>query len=220
MGDKQLYIFDLDGTIVNAFPAIVVSMNNTLEKLGYPTADPQKIVRAVGAGNASLLKTFFREDDFEAARQIYRDDHVSRLPAQVCLLPGALKLLENLRARSRKLAVATNRPRETADILLEATGIADWFQLVLCGEEVPRPKPAPDILFEILGRLAVPSGQAVYFGDMNIDTLTGKEAGVTTVIVTTGPLSREELEPGRPDFLIDSLDEVFGLKTLFPDGAP
>lgn len=208
LAGKELYIFDLDGTLVDAYPAIVGSINQARRRLAYPPAEAKEIIRAVGNGNDALLRTFFSERDFPAARAAFREDHLVRLPRLVRLLPGARALLTDLREARCRLAVATNRPRETADIIITATAIAPLFDLVLCGEEVARPKPAPDILHALMERLAVPASRTAYFGDMTIDANTGRQAGVTTVIVTTGSSTRDEIEASRPDLVVDNLAAV------------
>jgi phosphoglycolate phosphatase len=205
---KNAFIFDLDGTLIDAYPAIVASLNHTLEKLGRRPAPAGDIIRAVGLGNDSLLETFVPTGAIARARQIYRRHHVACLPAAARPLPGALALLETLKRGGARLAVATNRPAETAEIMTAACGMKAFFNVMLSGEDVPRPKPAPDILVEILGRLGLPPEAAVYFGDMDIDAQTGRAAGVETVIVTTGSSTRAEIEAERPGLVLDSLEAL------------
>ena len=204
---KKLFIFDLDGTLLDAYSAIVESMNYTLQRLNYPQADPARIIRAVGYGNYGLLKMFIRDQDLPVAKEIYRQHHQSNLYGKVFLMPGSLTLLQNLRTKGKLLAVATNRPRDTALLLLEILGIVDYFDRVLAGEEVKNPKPAPDIILALLEYFQVSKRETVFVGDMTIDAQTGRAAGVDTVIVTTGSSTREEIEAVKPGYIIDSLGD-------------
>ena len=213
---KKLFIFDLDGTLLNAYPAIIESMNYTLRRLKYPQVEPIEIIRAVGYGNYGLLKMFVKEEDVSAAKEIYREHHQNNLRGKVSLLPGALSLLQILRAKGKLLAVATNRPADTALRLLQVTEIDHYFDRVLAGEEVKSPKPAPDIILALLDYFQVSRKGTLYLGDMTIDAQTGAAAGVETVIVTTGSSTREEIEAANPDLIINSLEEFpslrFGIK--------
>ena len=202
---KKLFIFDLDGTLIDAYPAIVESMNYTLKKLRYPEAEPEKIIRAVGTGNDGLLKEFLPEKEIPEARQIYREHHKKNLAGKISLLPGALALLQNLKTKGKILAVASNRPKETAVLLIKILGLEDYFDRVLTGEEVREPKPAPDILMALLEYFKVSKEEAVYVGDMDIDAQTGAAAGVKTIIVVTGSSTREESGAAKPDLILDSL---------------
>jgi len=59
----KLIIFDLDGTLVDAYPAIISSFNYTMQKLNYPVQDVLTIRRAVGWGDENLLRPFIKEKD-------------------------------------------------------------------------------------------------------------------------------------------------------------
>ena len=204
---KKLFIFDLDGTLINAYPAIVESMNHTLRRLNHPEAEPERIIRSVGMGNDGLMKKFFSEQEVPEARQIYREHHKNNLLGKISLLPGALTLLQGLKVKGKLLSVASNRPSETAKLLIQLTGIDDYFDRVLTGEEVSQPKPAPDIILALLNYFQLSPEEALYVGDMDIDAETGASAGVKTVIVTTGSSTREEIEAAKPDLVIDSLED-------------
>ena len=204
---KKLFIFDLDGTLINAYPAIVESMNHTLRRLNHPEAEPERIIRSVGLGNDGLMKKFFSDQEVPEARQIYREHHRNNLVGKISLLPGALTLLRNLKTKGKLLAVASNRPAETASLLIKILEIEVYFDRVLTGEKVSQPKPAPDILIALLDYFQVSREEAVYVGDMDIDAETGTAAGVKTVIVVTGSSTREEIEVAKPDLILDSLKD-------------
>ena len=207
---KKLFIFDLDGTLINAYPAIVESMNHTLRRMNHPEADPERIIRSVGMGNDGLMKKFFSDREVPEARQIYREHHRVNLVGKISLLPGALALLRNLKAKGKLLAVASNRPAETASLLIKILEIEVYFDRVLTGEAVSQPKPAPDILIALLDYFQVSREEAIYVGDMDIDAETGAAAGVKTVIVVTGSSAREEIETLKPYRILNSLED-------FPD---
>jgi AHBA synthesis associated protein len=158
-------------------------------------------------GNDGLMKKFFPDWEVPEARQIYREHHRVNLTGKISLLPGALSLLQNLKAKGKLLAVASNRPTETASLLLKILEIEVYFDRVLTAEEVAQPKPAPDILIALLDYFQVSREEAVYVGDMDIDTETGAAAGVKTVIVVTGSSPREDIEAAGPDLILDSLED-------------
>ncbi|MFH0796906.1 MAG: HAD family hydrolase [Candidatus Omnitrophota bacterium] len=204
---KKMFIFDLDGTLINAYPAIVESMNYTLRQMNYPPSEPEKIIRAVGLGNDGLFRVFLREEDISQARDIYRQHHKTHLKGKISLLPGALDLLKRLKSSGKILSVASNRPAETALLLISVLEITSYFDRVLTGEEVTNPKPAPDILLALLSHFRILPEDALYVGDMTIDAQTGASAGIETVIVTTGSSTPEEVKAADPYLIITSLLE-------------
>jgi phosphoglycolate phosphatase len=205
MRQYRLVIFDLDGTLINAYPAIIRSFNHTMRSLGYPPQDARTICRAVGGGDTALLKPFLQQRDLAQAQAVYRRHHARALLRWSYLFPGVKDLLKRLRSRGLLLAVASNRPSRFALILLRHLGIAQSFDYILCGDQVARNKPNQLMLRMIMRRLKVTPAETVYVGDMTIDIKTGTRAGVQTVAVATGSSTRAELARAKPDALITDI---------------
>ena len=75
----KLVAFDLDGTLVNAYPAIVKSFNFTMRKMGRPGQSDLTIRRAVGWGDTNLIRPFVSRDDLDEAMATYRNHHKTSL---------------------------------------------------------------------------------------------------------------------------------------------
>jgi phosphoglycolate phosphatase len=207
----KLVIFDLDGTLVDAYKAVAWSLNHALVHMGYPPVDAYTIKRTVGRGDRHLLGNFIAADDLDKALSIYRQHHARALKTGTSFLPGAKKLLEELKARGYTLAIASNRPTRFTHIILKHLCIQGLFDYVLCGDKLERPKPAADILEQILTRFSVIAGEALYVGDMTIDVQTGRAAGVKTVAVLTGSSTAEEIDEIKPFKVIHDVYEVAGI---------
>jgi phosphoglycolate phosphatase len=205
---KDLFIFDLDGTLMDAYQAIWASLTHTLDAFGYPPVDYEVAKHAVGMGDKHFVTKFFKPADVEQARRIYRDHHLSIIHDKVFLMPGAGELLAFLTARGKFLAVASNRPRETGRSIIRQLDIEHYFQRVVFADMVARPKPSPDVVEAITSFFGAARQQALFVGDMDIDVNTGKNAGVDTVAVATGSSSHEELKACGPDCLCLSLHEL------------
>ncbi|HOU35675.1 MAG TPA: HAD-IA family hydrolase [Candidatus Omnitrophota bacterium] len=207
----RLIIFDLDGTLINAYPAIIDSFNFTMAAVGLPARDSITIRRAVGWGDRNLLKPFVPPKKLAAALSIYRRHHAKALVKYSRLFPGVKSLLLGLKKRSFLLAVASNRPTRFSRILLRHLGIVEYFDLVLCGDKVTYMKPHPQILRTIMARLGVPRDQTLYVGDMDVDAQTGRRAGVRTIMVPTGSSTLPELEKEHPYAIIPCVKALASL---------
>ncbi len=207
----RLIIFDLDGTLIDAFGPVSESLNYAMQQLGYPQQDQEVIKRSVGWGERKLLARFVRPEDIERIIAIYRSHHVQTLPRGTRFLPGAEELLKRLVLSGYKLAVATNRPQWSSTVILDCLGIRSLFSHMVCGDTIANPKPAPDMLHEILGRLGVISDAAIFVGDMALDMETGNRAGIKTIGVTTGTMTREELQALQPYRIVDTVSEVWDI---------
>ncbi len=204
----KLIIFDLDGTLINAYPAIMESFNSTMHKLGYPKQDALIIRKSVGWGDENLLEPFIKEKDLKKSLYLYRRHHRLSLIKKSRLFPGTLDLLKRLKRRGYKLAVASNRPTKFSWILIRHLKLKRFFDYVLCADRLKHIKPHPEILNKIMGKLSVKPAQALYIGDMNIDAQAGRRAKVKTVIVTTGSSTKKEIKKERPYRIIGKITDL------------
>jgi phosphoglycolate phosphatase len=203
----KLIIFDLDGTLVNAYPAVSQSVNYTLNALGFAPRTHAEIKRSVGGGDRKLMVHFVGEELADRAIAIYRPHHTRALAVKgaVKLLPGALGTLKYLKGKGYKIAIASNRPTKFTRIILKVLGILAFFDIVLCADRADRPKPYPDMLLAIVKRLRFEKNEVLYVGDMTIDINCGHRAGIPVVAVSTGSSSKKELKDLKPWGFIDKM---------------
>jgi phosphoglycolate phosphatase len=209
----KLVIFDLDGTLVDAFTAISDSINFMLRRMGLSPRSHLEVKRSVGWGVDSLVSGFVAKEDVKEALAIFRGHHDRRLRRNIRLLPGVKTLLPFLRKQGCTLAIASNRPSKFCRIILEALDVDGYFDHMVCGDEVRRPKPHPDMLKVILRRSACRRQEALYVGDMTVDVVSARRAGIFSVAVPTGSCTLSELESERPGMLIHRISQV---REFFP----
>jgi len=209
MKNIRIVIFDLDGTLIDAYQAITSSFDYTMQKFGAPKQTRLVIRRAVGRGDGNLLKPFINAKDLMKALIVYRRHHRLSLVKESRVLPGAVSLLTYLKKKGYKLAVASNRPSRFSWILIRHLKLKKYFDYVLCADKLRHRKPHPDILNRVMRRFSLRAQQALYVGDMHIDVETGRRAGVKTVIVTTGSSSEKEVKKERPYRIIKRLADLF-----------
>ena len=117
------------------------------------------VKRHVGRGPAHLLGCTVGVGDLEANIAAYKIHHPSVLRSGTSLLPGAAEVLRSLHGSGLRLAVCSNKPVRFTRELLAILEVASYLDVVLGPEDVPRPKPAPDMLLAALPRLGVPAAE-------------------------------------------------------------
>jgi phosphoglycolate phosphatase len=207
-----LFIFDLDGTLVDTLEDITASVNFTLQKLGRPVISVDKVREYVGDGMTMLLLRALggRDELIEDAKGVFTVHHSRNLAARSRLYPGVRETLEHF--RSLPLAVVTNKVREFSVPLLDGLGILPYFMSVIGADAGLPLKPAPDAFLSILRETGVPPELAAVVGDGTTDIAAGRAAGITTCAVTYGFRSEAQLRAAGPDHVIHAFPE---LKTLF-----
>ncbi len=204
----RLIIFDLDGTLVDAYSAIISSFNYTMQRLKLPAQDALIIRRAVGWGDENLLRPFIKEKDKSCALSIYRKHHKLALLKESRLFPRVYKLLVYLKNKGYRVAVASNRPSRFSWILIRDLKREKYFDYILCADKLKHIKPHPEIINRIMQRLHLSSEQTLFVGDMTIDAQAGRCAKVKTIIVTTGSSTKTEIKKEKPYRIIDRISEL------------
>jgi phosphoglycolate phosphatase len=208
MRDIKLIIFDLDGTLVDAYGAIIQSFNYTMDRLNYPAQKAGVIRRAVGWGDENLLRPFVAEKDLPRALSIYRSHHKQALLRKSRLFPRVHRVLAYLKKKGYSLAVASNRPTRFSWILIRHLKLKKYFAYIVCADRLNHLKPRPYLLNNIMQKFKLKPAQAAYIGDMVIDAQAGEAAKVKTIIVSTGSSSRREIKREGPYRIIGKISEV------------
>jgi 2-phosphoglycolate phosphatase len=208
VSDFAAVIFDLDGTLIDSYPAIAASVNHVRSLYALKPFSVEEVTRHVGRGAARLLQETVGQGDMAANLEAYRQHHPTVLRSGTRLLPGAKETLFALKHSGRKVGICSNKPIAFTRELIGQLGLAEALDVVLGPEDVGRHKPAPDMLIEAMSRLGVSPEQTLYVGDMTVDIETARAACVRVWVVTTGSDTPEALRQARPDRMLANLDEA------------
>ena len=206
----KVVIFDLDGTLVNAYRAVYLSVNHVLKVLNFPQQSYVDIKAAVGLGDKQLLAHYVGDENKTKAIKLYRAHHEGALVAKggVIFLPQVKTLLAHLKKQGYILVIATNRPEKFTHIILKKLSMTHYFDMVLCADKTKMPKPNPGMLLKVIKHYKVFKSQVLFVGDMDIDVNTGKKAGINTVAVATGSTSLSKLKILHPYRIINRIGQL------------
>ncbi len=201
-------MFDLDGTLIDSYDAIAASVNYVRVHWGLAPLSVAEVRRFVGRGAELLLRdTVDRGTETENVK-LYKDHHTTVMIPLTRVLPEVRETLETLHDRGLLLAVCSNKPVAFSRELLDYLDLSRFLKNVVGPENAPRPKPAPDMLNVVVRQLETPPGEVLYVGDMVIDILTGRSAGIAVWAVPTGSEDVEKLIEARPDRMLHSFGEL------------
>ena len=194
---KQLVIFDLDGTLLDTLDDLADAVNWALKQEQLPRRTREEVRAFVGNGIRNLIERAVPAGT-EAAQTDrvfagFKARYAGHCADKTRPYPGILELLARLRAEGIRTAVVSNK----ADFAVQ-TLCRDYFPgLVDCavGERAGIPKkPAPDSVHEVLRALKISREQAVYVGDSEVDVVTARNAGMDGILVLWGFRDRQTLE--------------------------
>ncbi len=208
MCEIKSVIFDLDGTLVDAYAAITASFNYAMRKLGYPAQGARVIRKSVGRGDINLFIPFVKKKDLCGAVSAYRRHHRFALLRGARLYHHSRAVLSYLKNKGYRLAVASNRPTSFSRIIIRHLKLVKYFDYMLCADKLKYGKPHPEILRRILDKFSLKKEEALYVGDMGVDAQAGRRAGIKTVIVTGGSSTKVEIKKEHPFLVIDNIKEL------------
>jgi HAD superfamily hydrolase (TIGR01509 family) len=218
-----VFVFDLDGTLVDSVYQHVLAWREALEVAGIELA-VWRIHRRIGMSGGLLVNALGRETGRHLTTEEVahlQSEHArayARQVGQVRPLPGARELLAYLSRASVPWAIATSGRLAAARPALDVLGLpAD--AVVVTRDAVERAKPDPDLFVTAAGRLGVDVTDAVVVGDSVWDLLAAHRARALGVGLLSGGYGQDELERAGayrvyqdPADLLRHLDEV-GVRT-------
>ncbi|MCK4995225.1 MAG: HAD family hydrolase [Candidatus Omnitrophica bacterium] len=207
--EKKLFIFDLDGTLADAYKAIEKSLNFTRSEMGFAPVSFEIVKKNIGNGDKNFVACFFSKDNLDKALAIYRAHHKKSLKKYAKLKPCARMLLYNLKRKKKLVALATNRPSYYTNIVLTSLSVKKYFDYVLCADDIKSLKPNPKILKMIFKKLNIKKVDAVFVGDMDVDMETAKRAGVDAVFTIGGSSSVGDVKSYKNKKIVYSLRKFF-----------
>jgi HAD superfamily hydrolase (TIGR01549 family) len=190
-GKTTAVLFDIDGTLVDTNYLHSVAWRRAFVDCGIdmPTA---RVHRMIGAGGPVLLRELVGEER-EDVKDRWRE-HFDRLKPEIRAFPGAADLLRAVASRGAKVVLASSSEEKDVEALLEAIGADDALSGVTSSGDVDEAKPDPEVFQTALETAGSAADDAVVVGDTVWDIEAARRAGLQTVCLLTGGISRCELE--------------------------
>jgi phosphoglycolate phosphatase/AHBA synthesis associated protein len=173
-------LFDMDGVLLKSEEAWAHVVAAAGEHFRGRPVTREEFQPTFGQGTEADVRVFALRCTPAELNRFYIE-HFPRYAEHVWVNPEARGLLETLGAQGLGRAVVTNTVSPLAATLLEAARLTDCFEYVACADQVPRSKPAPDLVLHALERLRVAAGEALMVGDSRYDQGAAGAAGVRFV---------------------------------------
>jgi HAD superfamily hydrolase (TIGR01509 family) len=178
-------IFDMDGTLFDTERVALECWHEAFKRrsVHVPHNDLETVIGLDWKGTRDFLGNFVPpdasfEDFLESARDI-RKRYIGQhgLPVK----SGANELLSLLRDRGIKLGLATTTHSERTEENLKAARIEEYFQIIVCGDQVERYKPHPDIYLKALAGLKSAAHDSIALEDSDHGIQSAYAAGLRVI---------------------------------------
>lgn len=213
-GMNPLLVFDLDGTLIDSAPDIVVAVNRTLANHSKPTLSAETIISHIGEGLKKLIADVFASDDLDPGTlmgleaeflQIYEEEMLEK----TSIFPGVERFLESYQG---PMAIVTNKNELPAKKIIKHLGLDrfPWVE-VFGADSLAERKPSPLPLQTVM-RLAGHTPQNTFMiGDGIPDMVSAQRADVPSIAIQFGYTTQQILETYSPKAVLSHYDELADL---------
>lgn len=210
-------VFDLDGTLIDSRHDIAAAVNHTLVSSGRAPLPLDVVASFVGDGAIAMIQRATQleqtDPEFALLHDRFRAYYTAHATDYTEVYPGVRETLVRLSRTNLRVALCTNKPRQTTERVLDELELERFFEVVVCADDLAFKKPHPAPLLYIAERLAVQPHECVMVGDGPQDVLCGRAAGALTLGVTYGIKPAHEVSAAGPDALLHSLDDLWSFLT-------
>lgn len=212
MSKYDVILFDLDGTISNSKEGITKCVQYALSKFGIEEPDLDALEHFIGPPlRDEFTKAYgFSEEEAEKATAIYRERYEPIGIYETYMYPGILELLKELKKKGKTVGLATSKPQEMAEEVLNYFGITEYFDYVMGAEKVGPRQSKTDVLLELFKIMELPEEKSnvVLIGDTCFDVKGAGNVGIDCIGVSFGYGKRSELLEAGAVFVVDDTKEL------------
>ncbi|MDQ7085374.1 MAG: HAD family hydrolase [Sulfurovum sp.] len=190
---KKLFIFDMDGTLVNSSLTIANAINYVRQNLGFEPMDKAYILSRVNDHSINPAQVFYHAKVFDKSHEKWFSEYYSKNhKRELVLYEGIKPLLLALKAKGYTLAVATNAYRISTLESLRYLEIEPLFDAIVCADDVNQAKPHADMLIKILEDLGISTKESLFVGDGSRDKMASDKAKIDYIMVDWGFSEHED----------------------------
>ena len=203
MKQKFTVLFDLDGTLVDTAPDLMLAHNYVMKKFGYPTKSTKEIRNLVGKGAGVMIgrsiwgqakKEFSKVNDEKIKKEMVRefvDYYGKNIIKESTLINGVQEFLKWCKKQNISMAVCTNKQEHLSNELLKKIGIYNYFEYVAGSDTFDYCKPDPRHLTSVVEILNGDLKKTIMIGDSETDANAAKSANIPIILLEDGYTERK-----------------------------
>ncbi|EPR72996.1 Phosphoglycolate phosphatase [Winogradskyella psychrotolerans RS-3] len=218
--DKDLIIFDFDGTLINSIPDLTLAVNKMLKHYSLHRLTIEQVTPYIGNGAKPLVRRAleYRMQDkalpetlLKDAYEIYLGAYKEAICIDTFMYPGVLETLKSLDKKGYKMAICTNKPFGFIEPILDTLEITTYFKRWIGEDSLAEKKPSAAPLLHLVKELNTTIEKSIMVGDSKNDILAAQNANMDSIGVSYGYNYNENIADYKPTLVVDEFAELLKL---------
>lgn len=212
---RQLILFDLDGTLVDSAHDLYRAMNMSLNIMQLPSVTEEQVRVWIGKGSSLFCESVLRHlvgKVMPAQHQELLSTFLEIYNADPCIdtvpFPGILEFLAWAKAEGKTLICVTNKPERPACSILDTLKMSQYFTDTIGGDRFAERKPHPRQLLHCVEHYQVAKEQVLLIGDSCNDIEAARRAGIDCIVVSYGYNHGEDIADSQPQQIVSDLRDL------------
>ncbi|MFD0676840.1 MULTISPECIES: HAD hydrolase-like protein [unclassified Paenibacillus] len=214
MGNFDLVLFDLDGTLTDSSEGIANGIQYALSKFGMREESKERLIQWIGPPLLDTFRTYYRFDEQKArqAEMYYRDYYTRKGMYENTVFTGIPQMLDELQQAGTQMLVATSKSAPIAKSILQHFRLRSFFKMVAGSDlDGTRASKSEIIDFALKQFTTGESRKVVMVGDRKHDIVAAHDNGIKSAAVSYGYGTLQELEKVQPTYFVHSVSQLRAL---------
>jgi HAD superfamily hydrolase (TIGR01549 family) len=144
------------------------------------------------------------KDNYEKAREDYFDFYTNRHKDMVDAYPGIIEILEFIKSKKIPVSIYTGKGRESSEITLKKTGLYDFFDMIVTGDDIQGCKPSPEGIIKFASSFNLNPGKILMIGDAPADIIAARSAGSKVASVIWDSYDKKKVLEMKSDYVFEN----------------
>lgn len=208
--DYDVILFDLDGTLTDPKEGIVNSIVYALNSFGIKNYDREQLTKFIGPPLKDSFMEYYHFDEELALRAIekYREHFATKGLFENTVYPMIPELLKELSAQGKKIVLATSKPTDFAQRILDHFNLAQYFAFTGGSNLDGTRTKKSEVIAHAIQESHTETEKVVMIGDRKFDIIGAREVGIDSIGVLYGYGTYEELIKENPTHLAHSMNDL------------
>ncbi len=205
----ELFIFDLDGTLVDSSHTVLKILNLIRCELNLSPISHEDALSVLSLGGADMIaKTIHERLDVDYYLKYFRLLYMKDNLNDEKLFDHALRFLAHLTSHGKSVALCSNKPKELVDKVLLHHNLLDYFDFVVSGSDVTNKKPSAEGINKIIKNAAIEREKVIMIGDSIVDQVAANNAEIKFLFFEGG--YNDGVDPDKVDFKFSNYENLLG----------